>query len=71
MSEIEAESRLRSVRDILDHEGLALAALDDRHLDHVLQATKELQEAIAIALATLGQPRTNSHRADARTSTNR
>lgn len=59
MSEIEAESRLRSVRDVLEHEGNALAALNDERLDLVLRAMEEVEAAIVIALAMYAEPPTN------------
>jgi hypothetical protein len=58
MSDLEAESRLRSVRDVLEHEGHALAALSDQRLDAVLRAMEELEAAIVMALAMYGEPRT-------------
>lgn len=56
MSNIEAESRLRSVREVLEHERHALTRLDDDRLDVVVQAMEELEAAIVIALTLLEQP---------------
>jgi hypothetical protein len=56
VSDIEAESRLRSVREVLEHERHALARLDDDRLDAVAQAMEELEAAIVIALTLLEQP---------------
>jgi hypothetical protein len=56
VSNIEAESRLRSVREVLEHERHALTRLDDDRLDVVVQAMEELEAAIVIALTLLEQP---------------
>jgi hypothetical protein len=57
VSDIEAESRLRSVREVLERERRALTRLDDDRLDAVVQAMAELEAAIVIALTLLEQPR--------------
>jgi hypothetical protein len=59
VSDIETEARLRSVREVLEHERHALTRLDDDRLDAVVQAMEELEAAIVIALTLLGQPLEN------------
>jgi hypothetical protein len=56
VSDIEAKSRLRSVRKVLEHDRHALTSLDDDRLDVVVQAMEELEAAIVIALTLLEQP---------------
>ena len=55
MSDIETESRLRSVREVLGHERHALTSLDDDRLDAVVQAMEALEAALVIALTLLEQ----------------
>jgi hypothetical protein len=55
MSDIETESRLRSVREVLEQERHALTSLDDDRLDAVVQAMEALEAAIVIALTLLEQ----------------
>jgi hypothetical protein len=56
VSDIKAESRLRSVREVLERERRALTRLDDDRLDAVVRAMAELEAAIVIALTLLEQP---------------
>jgi hypothetical protein len=48
VSGIEAESRLRSVREVLERGRHALTRIDDDRLDAVVQAMEELEAAIVI-----------------------
>ena len=59
MSDLEAQSRLRSVRAVIEHEGHALAALKDERLDRVLHAIEELEAAITMSLTMYAEPDTS------------
>jgi hypothetical protein len=59
VNDIEAESRLRSVGEVLERERHALTRIDDDRLDAVVQAMEELEAAIVIALTLLEQPPDN------------
>lgn len=74
MSDLEAQSRLRSIRDVLEHEGHVLSGLGDPRLDAVLRAIEELEAAIVVALGMYDQPPVNgdwTRRASNRIRTNR
>jgi hypothetical protein len=59
VNDVEARSRLASIRDLLEPERHTLEQLDDDRLDRALEAMEELEAAIVITLALLEPPPPN------------
>jgi hypothetical protein len=53
LPDLEAHCRLTSVLEIVDHEGVALARLNDPRLEGTVHAIGRLRAEIVVAIATL------------------